>query len=73
MFGRASSKLEKRKRSYFKERVQQRRHLSEEFSRLCRLFKENSISEDTFERLKALLEFSYEQKRQETRIKYGFT
>jgi hypothetical protein len=73
VFNWSSRKLEKRKRSYFKERLHQRQHLSEEFSRLCKLLKENSIDESTFQRLKALLEMGYKQKRQETRIKYGFT
>jgi hypothetical protein len=72
MFNSSSRNLEKRKRSYFKERLQQRQHVNEEFSRLCRLLIENSIDEGTFERLKALLKMGYEQKRQETRIKYGF-
>jgi hypothetical protein len=35
------------------------------------LLKEKSIDEDTYERLKNLLERSYEQKRQDTQMKYG--
>jgi hypothetical protein len=36
------------------------------------LLKENSIDEDTYERLKKLLETSYEQKRLNIQLKYGF-
>ncbi|MGB9959084.1 MAG: hypothetical protein ACPLKQ_00995 [Candidatus Bathyarchaeales archaeon] len=72
MFDRLSSKMEKTKRSYFRERVQQRQHLNREFDRLDKLLKENVIDEDIYKRLRKLLEIGYQQKIQETRRKYGF-
>ncbi len=65
-------KMEKAKRSYFRERAQQHQHLKEETAKLDTLLKENVIDEDTHKRLRKLLEISYQKKRQETRIKYGF-
>jgi hypothetical protein len=35
------------------------------------LLKEEAIDEDTYERLRNLLERGYEQKRQDIRLKYG--
>lgn len=72
MFNRLSSKLERAKHSYFKERVQQRQHLNKEFTRLDELLRENVIDEDIYRRLRKLLEIGYQQKIQETRRKYGF-
>jgi hypothetical protein len=73
MFHGFSRKMQKAKFSYFKERVQQRQHLNEEITRLDKLFKENLIDEDTYKRLRKLLEIAYQKKRQETRHKYGFS
>ena len=72
MFNRASRKLQKIRRSYLKERSKQQQQLNEEFSRLDVLLKQNSIDENTHERLRKLLEMGYKQKRIETRLKYGF-
>ena len=72
MFNWSSRKLQKTRRSYFKERCKQHQKLNEEFLRLDMLLKENSIDEGTYERLAKLLEMGYEQKRQKTRHKYGF-
>jgi hypothetical protein len=68
----AHRKLQKTRRAYIKERIKQREHLNREFAGLDKLLKENSIDEDTRARLKKMLEIGYEQKRQETREKYGF-
>jgi len=72
LFNRASRKLQKIRRSYLKERSKQQQQLNEEFSRLDVLLKQNSIDENTHERLRKLLEMGYKQKRIETRLKYGF-
>jgi hypothetical protein len=64
--------MQKLKQSYLKERWKQHENLNEEFSRLNMLLKENSIDASTHERLKKLLQMGYKQKRQETRLKYGF-
>lgn len=47
--------------------------MKEELLRLDMFLKENSIDEGTHERLKKLVGMGYKQKRQETRLKYGFT
>jgi hypothetical protein len=47
--------------------------MKNESSRLDMLLKGKSIDKDTYERLKKLLETSYEQKRQDIRLKYGLT
>lgn len=73
MFHGFSRKMQKAKCSYFNERVQQRQHLDEEITRLDKLFKEKLIDEDTYRRLRKVLEIAYQKKRQETRRKYGFT
>jgi hypothetical protein len=72
LFDRSSRRLDKMKRSYFKERCEQRQRVMEEFSKLCALLEEKSIDEGTFQRLKTLLKMGYEQERQKTRLKYGF-
>ncbi len=69
----ADRKLQKTRRGYVKERIKQREHLNGEIAGLDKLLKENSIDEDTHARLGKVLEIGYEQKRQETREKYGFT
>jgi uncharacterized protein YjcR len=58
-------------RSYLKERCEQHQHMKYESSRLDMFLKEKSIDKDTYERLQKLLERSYEQKRQDIRLKYG--
>ena len=68
----AHRKLQKTKRTYIKERIKQQEHLNTEIAGLDKLLKESSIDEDTHARLKKLLAIGYEQKRQETREKYGF-
>jgi hypothetical protein len=68
----AQHKLQKTRRAYIEERVKQQEHLNKEVARLDKLLKENSIDEDTHARLNMILEMGYEQKRQETRKKYGF-
>ncbi len=73
MFNGLSRKLRNVKRSYLRERLKQRQHLNEEISRLDTLLKEGVIDEDTHKRLRKLLEMGYQQKRQETRLKYGFS
>ncbi|MGB9713752.1 MAG: hypothetical protein ACPLZC_02090 [Candidatus Bathyarchaeales archaeon] len=72
MFHGLPRKMQKVKSSYFKERVQQRQHLNEEITRLDKLFQESVIDEDTYIRLRKLLDIAYQKKRQETRRKYGF-
>lgn len=72
MFNGLPRKLRNVKRSYFRERLKQRQHFNEEISRLDMLLKEKVIDEDTHKRLRKLLEMGYRQKRQETRLKYGF-
>jgi hypothetical protein len=69
----AHRKLQKTRRAYIKERIEQRQRLNREIARLDRLLKESSIDENTHARLKKLLEIGYEHKRQETREKFGFT
>lgn len=68
----ARRKLQKTRRAYIKERQKEREHLSREISALERLLKENSIDDYTYARYKKLLEMGYEQKRQQTRERYGF-
>jgi Spy/CpxP family protein refolding chaperone len=65
--------LEKLRRSYIKERTKQRDHLKEETEGLTKLLKEGSIDQETFERLKKILEISYRQKREKTRKNHGFS
>jgi hypothetical protein len=72
MFNWSLRKTRKNRRSYFEERSKQHEHLNEEFSRLEELLKENSIDQGTYERLLKLLQMGYKQKREETRLKYGF-
>ena len=72
LFDRSARKLQKKKFSYLKERREQYQNLNKEFSRIDMLLKENSIDESTHERLKKLVKMGYEQKRQETMLKYGF-
>jgi hypothetical protein len=64
----AQRKLQKTRRAYIKERTKQREDLNTEIAGLDKLLKEGYIHV----RLKKLLEIGYEQKRQETREKYGF-
>lgn len=66
-------KLQKIIRAYIKERIEQQEHLNIEVAGLNKRLKENSIDEDTHARLNNMLEIVYEQKRQETIEKYGFT
>lgn len=66
-------KLEKLRRSYVKERTKQRDHLNEEIRGLTKLLKEDSIDQETFERLKKILEISYRQKREKARKDHGFS
>ena len=68
----AYRKLQKTRRVYIKERTEQRERLNRGIAGLDRLLKENSIDEDTYARLKKLLEIGYKQKRQETREMCGF-
>ncbi|MEM2937160.1 MAG: hypothetical protein QXJ63_01265 [Candidatus Bathyarchaeia archaeon] len=72
MFNGLPWKLQRVKRSYFKERFKQQQRLKEEVARLDTLLRENAIDEDTYRRLRKLLEIGYQQQRQETRRKYGF-
>jgi hypothetical protein len=65
-------KMEKLRRSYIEERTKQRDHLNEEIEGLTKLFKEDSINRETFERLKKILEISYGEKREKTRKNHGF-
>jgi hypothetical protein len=73
LFNISSRKLKKKKLSYFKERREQYQNLKKEFLRLDMLLHENSIDESTYERLKKLVRMGYEQKRQETMLKHGFS
>ena len=66
-------KLQKTRCDYTKERSKQREHLNTEIAGLNKLLSESSVDEDTHARLKKMLEMGYEQKRRETRQKYGFT
>jgi hypothetical protein len=66
-------KLEKLRRSYIKERTEQRDHLNEEIRGLTKLLREDSIDQETFERLKKILEISYSEKREKTRKDHGFS
>jgi uncharacterized protein YecT (DUF1311 family) len=68
----AQRKLQKTRRAYIKERTKQREDLNTEIAGLDKLLKEGYIHKDIHVRLKKLLEIGYEQKRQETREKYGF-
>jgi hypothetical protein len=72
MFNRQSRKLQRVRSSYQKERGQQQQKLNLEVTRLDNLLNNGSIDPSTHERLKKLLEMAYEQKREDTRIKYGF-
>ena len=65
-------KLKKLRRSYIEERTKQRDHLNEEIRGLTKLLKENSIDQETFRRLKKILEISYGEKREKTRKNHGF-
>jgi hypothetical protein len=68
----ARRKLQKARRAYTKERLNQREQLGREMSRLDKLLCENSINEDTYARYKKLLEIINEEKRQQTRKKCRF-
>lgn len=68
----AYCKLQKTRRVYIKERTEQRERLNKGIAGLDRLLKESSIDEETYGRLKKLLEIGYKQKRQETREMCGF-
>jgi hypothetical protein len=72
MFNGLPRKLQRVKRSYFRGRFKQQQRLKEEVARLDTLLKENAIDEDTYRRLRKVLEIGYQQQRQETRRKYGF-
>ena len=72
MFNRSRRKLQKIRRSYFRERRSQHQRLNEEFGKLDSLLKESVIDEDTHGRLKKVLKMGYLQNRAETRLKYGF-
>ena len=65
--------LQKKRRSYLKERTKQKEHLNSQIAHLEKLLSDKSINEDTYTRLKKLLEMSYEQEREATREKHGFT
>jgi hypothetical protein len=65
-------KLKKLRGSYIKERTKQRDHLNEEIRGLTKLLKENSIDQETFKRLKKILEISYGEKLEKTRKNHGF-
>ncbi len=69
----ARRKLLKIGHAYAKERLQERERLDRDLSALTRLLKEKSIDKQTHERYKKLLQMSYEQKRQQTRTRFGFT
>ena len=73
LFNILSRKMKKKRLSYFKERREQYQNLKKEFLRLDMLLNENSIDESTHERLKKLIKMGYEQRRQETMLKYGFS
>jgi len=62
-----------KRRSYLKERTKQKEHLNSQIANLEKLLNDKSINEDTYARYKKLLEMSYEQEREATREKYGFT
>ena len=65
-------KLKKTGRTYAKERLKQREHLNEEMAHLEKLLKSNLMDEETHKRLKKRLLLGYDQKRRETRVRYGF-
>jgi hypothetical protein len=65
--------LARKKRSYLEERIKQREYLSSQIAHLDKLLHNNSINRDTYARFKKLLEMSYEQKREATIEKHGFT
>jgi hypothetical protein len=75
LFHRTTNKektIRKLRTSYIKERTKQRANLNQEMNGLTTLLKENSIDQETYERLKKILTIGYEQKRQEIRVKHGF-
>ena len=65
-------KLQKARRAYIKERLNEQEHFNREISSLDKLLKENSIDKPTYARYRKLLEMDYEQKRQRTRVRFGF-
>lgn len=65
--------FKEKRRSYLKERTKQKEHLNSQIANLEKLLNDKSINEDTYARYKKLLEMSYEQEREATREKYGFT
>jgi hypothetical protein len=67
----AGRKLRKTRQAYVRERLKEQEHLNSEISSLDRLLKENSIDKYTYARYKKLLKMGYEQKRQQTRERYG--
>ncbi len=64
---------DEKNRSYLKERRKQREYLNSQIAHLDKLLDNASIGEDTYVRSKKLLRMNYEQKREATREKYGFT
>jgi len=68
----AQRKLQKIRRAYFKERQRERERFDREVTSLDKLLKENSLDKNTYARYIKLLEMDYEQKRQRTRVRFGF-
>lgn len=58
-------------RLYVNETKKQHKHHSDDIAHLNLLLKEKSIDKETYNRMKKLLEMSYEQKREDARIKVG--
>ncbi len=65
-------KFREKRCSYIKERTTQKEHLTSQSIHLDTLLKNNSINQDTYARLKKLLEMKYEEKINEIRERHGF-
>lgn len=67
----ARRRLERRRRSYEKHRLDERMRFKSNMSALDKLFEESSIDSQTRERYKKILQMGYKEKRQQAKTKSG--
>jgi len=65
-------KLQRKRRSYAKERMEERTRFDKNMSALDELFERSSIDSETHERYEKILQIGHERERLQTRTRFGF-
>jgi hypothetical protein len=68
----ARKRLERKRRSYEKQRLDERMRFNGNMSALDKLLEESSIDSETHERYKKILRMGYEEKCKQAKTKFGF-